>query len=245
MSIQERNVKRQAQSLERNLKGILHQMKHDYDEFREKCRVFHPERGYSPAAAREVKEKFYEVGAKMSEARALQQLLRGKYKQHVQVDLQKQRELEELYIMYRKDYRYFEQNQRDWQQQVSRKGEVPRKILSHLEEIYQKHPTLPSILLCFGGELPLVETVARRLRLGSRDKYEQEGGEHWVFLAGIRPQDDSILQRKLVDTLFRGLDGSIKGVAHTISDCHHWSEEVLRKMRQVLDETRDKEIRIV
>ncbi|HEX9949681.1 MAG TPA: hypothetical protein VGB29_05950, partial [Thermodesulfobacteriota bacterium] len=80
------NIKRQAQGLERNLKGVVRLLEEKYGEFQQLCRVFNPKRGYSPTAIRDIKETYKMASAKFAEARALQQLIRGKYRAYVQLD---------------------------------------------------------------------------------------------------------------------------------------------------------------
>ncbi|MBW2039009.1 MAG: hypothetical protein JRI46_05340 [Deltaproteobacteria bacterium] len=245
MSLNEINIKRHAQDLERNLRGVYHFIKDRYEEFRELCRVFNPERGYSSTTIRGIRERFKEINAKFAEARSLEQLLRSKYKGTVQLDPQKHRELEELYFMYKREYRYFEQNQTEWEQMVLGKKELPRRILSHLQDIYRETLSLPSLILCFQGGPSLLETIKKRIKLGKRDICEEREGEIWFFMAGIRALEDSILRRKLFETLFEGLNGGIKGVAFKITKGEDGTEEAFRDIHQALAEVQEGEIKIL
>jgi len=225
--------------------GTYHYIKDRYDEFRELCRVFNPERGYSSTAAREIKERYKEINAKFAEARALQQLLRTKYKGYVQLDPQKQRELEELYFMYKKDYRYFELNQTEWEQKSFGGKELPQRILSHLQDIYRGRPSFPSLILCFQGDPSELETIKRRLKLGKRDICEEKEREVWFLLAGIKPLQDSILLRKLHRALFQGVNGGVKGVVLKITKGEDVTEETLRGILRILAEVKEGEIKIL
>lgn len=245
MSLQEIAAKRHAQGLERNLTGVYHFIKDKYGEFRELCRVFNPERGYSSTTAKEIKERFKDINAKFAEARSLQSLIRTKYKGIVQLNPQRLRELEELYFMYKKDYRYFEQNQSEWEQRIYRKKELPHRIISHLQDIYRQKPNLPSLILCFQGSPSSLESVKKRIKLGRRDICEEREGEIWFFLAGIRPLESSMLQRKLLKTIFQGLDREIKGVVLTITEGDQGAEEALRNMHQALVGVLEGEIKIL
>ncbi len=242
--------------MEQNLKGVYHSIKYRYDEFRNMCRVFNPERGYSTTTVKEIKERYKEISAKLAEARTLQQLLRGKYKAHVQFDPQLQRELEEFYLLYKKDYRYFEQNQSEWEQRELRKQRaleerkrvfqvLPLRILPHIKDVYRESPSLPSLILCFRGDSSLLETIKKKIKLGKRDIYEEGEGELWVFLAGIKPLEDSILQHKLLETFFQGLNGGIKGVAFKITKGEDGREETLRDIQQAIAEVKEGEIKIL
>jgi len=243
MSLNEVMIKRQVQSLERNLMGIFHLIKGKYDEFRELCRVFNPERGYSTTTVREIRDRYKEISAKFNDAKTLQQLLRSKYKGIAQVDPQKNREMEELFYMYKKDYRYFEQNQTEWEQKISRGGDVPQHLLAHIKAIYQKSSSLPSLILCFHGNSSLLKKIKIRIKMGSRDFCEEKEGKSWFFLAGIKPLDGSVLRSKLLETLFQGLNGGVKGVIFRVSGgMESKGEEVLKDMHQALVEVNDGDI---
>jgi hypothetical protein len=247
MSLQEANIKRQAQSLERSLKGVLHFLEDTYDEFQQLCRVFNPKRGYSPTAARDIKEIYKTAGAKIAEGRALQQTLRNKYKGYVQVDVQVQRALEDLSLMYRKDYRFFEQNQSQWEreQRVQTEKALPTHFLSHIYALYSESPSFPSLILCFQGEYSALKEVKGRVTLGEQDICEIEGNECWLFLAAVKPAEDPRLSAKLTETFLQGVEGRIKGVVLKTTSGEEARESALRGMRRSLAGVRDGEIKIL
>ena len=247
MSLQEANIKRQAQSLERSLKGVLHFLEDTYDEFQQLCRVFNPKRGYSPTAARDIKEIYKTAGAKIAEGRALQQTLRNKYKGYVQVDVQVQRTLEDLSLMYRKDYRFFEQNQSQWEreQRVQTEKALPTHFLSHIYALYSESPSFPSLILCFQGEYSALKEVKGRVTLGEQDICEIEGNECWLFLAAVKPAEDPRLSAKLTETFLQGVEGRIKGVVLKTTSGEEARESALRGMRRSLAGVRDGEIKIL
>jgi hypothetical protein len=247
MSLQEMNIKRQAQSLERNLLGIIHFLEDTYDNFQQLCRVFNPKRGYAPTTAKDIKEIYKTANAKIAEARSLQQVLRGKYKAYVQVGAQQQRAVEEFSLMYRKDYRFFEQNQSQWQreQRIAKEKAVPSRLLSHLYALYQKSLSFPSIILCFQGDVSALKELQERFSLGERDIYEIVGDEIWLLLAGIKLPEDSILRSKLTETFVHGVHGRVKGVALKLTTGKEVREDILRGMRRSLAEIKDGEINIL
>jgi hypothetical protein len=148
--------------------------------------------------------------------------------------------------MYKKDYRYFEQNQTEWEQKKSKGGEVPHHLFDHIKAIYQKTSSLPSLILCFHGDPSLLEKIKSRIKMGTRDFCEEKEGKSWFFLAGIKPLDGSVLRSKLLETLFQGLNGGVKGVAFTISEeMESKGEEVLKNMHQALVEVNDGDIMVL
>jgi len=236
MSLQEINIKRQAEGLERNLKGILHLLEDKYSELQQLCRVFNPKRGYSPTAVRDIKELYKMATAKFAEARALQQVIRGKYRGYVQVDAQVQRALDEFSLMYRKDYRFFEQNHSTWQREQYGREEkrVPPRILSHLYTVYRESPALPSLILCFQGDPSSLKTLKDRVQLGERDMWDAVEGELWLFMAGVQHSEDPQLKGTLIETLLYDLKGKVKGVVLKLTTGDAVRDETLQGMRRSL-----------
>lgn len=227
-------MKRQAQGLERNLKAIFHLLEDKYMEFQQLCRVFNPKRGYTPTAIKDIRETYKMVTAKVAEARGLLQLMRGKYRGYVQVDPQLQRQIEDLALMYRKDYRFFEQNQSaiEREQMLRQEKTLPAKLLTHLYKVYRATPSLPSLLLCFQGDQSTLERLAGKITLGDKDLCEKTEDEMWVFFGGVTSPDGVTLQGYLNKTLLEGLEGRIKGVAVKLSGEVH--EETIILMRHTL-----------
>ncbi len=247
MSLQEMNIKRQAQGLERNLKGVVHLLEEKYGEFQQLCRVFNPKRGYSPTAIRDIKETYKMASAKCAEARALQQLIRGKYRAYVQLDQQLQRAVEELSLMYRKDYRFFEQNLSTSvrEQKVQKGKDLPPRLLSHLYAVCRESPVLPSLLLCFQGDNSSLNKLKERVQLGEKDICETTEGELWFFFAGVQQPDASSLQSTLQETLLQEQGKKVKGVALRLTKGAQGREETLRTMRQNLAGMKEEEIKIL
>jgi hypothetical protein len=247
MSLQEINIKRQAESLQRNLKGIVHLLEDKYTEFQQLCRVFNPKRGYSPTAAKDIKELYKMTTAKFTEAKALQQVIRGKYRGIVQVDAHIQRTLDELSLMYRKDYRFFEQNQSTWQRQQEVRGakRVPPRLLSHIYTVYRESPALPSLILCFQGDPSSLKTLKERIQLGEWDIWDAVEGELWLFMAGVEHSEDPQLKGTLIETLLYDLNGKVKGVVLKVTTGDEVREETLQGMRRSLAGVPAGEIKIL
>jgi hypothetical protein len=247
MSLQDINRKRQAQGLERNLKGIIHFLEDQYTEFQQLCRVFNPRRGYSPTAIKEVKETYKMSVAKFAEVRALQQLMRGKYRGLADLDPQLQRQADELSLMFRKDYRFFEQNQNAWErEQSTRKGRaIPERILTHAHHVYQASPTLPALLLCFQGDAASLQGVKERITLGGQDTWDTAEGEMWFFVAGIEYPDAALLRNQLIETLLAGLTAKVKGVVLKVTKGEQVHEDALRWMRRELVDVGTGDIKIL
>jgi hypothetical protein len=246
-SLQEMNLKRQAQGLERNLKGIIHFLEEQYTEFQQLCRVFNPRRGYSPTATKEIKETYKMTGAKFAEARALQQLMRGKYRGFADLDPQLQRQVEELSLMFRKDYRFFEQNQNAWErEQQARRGKaVPERLLSHVQQVYATTSSLPALLLCFQGDASSLEVVKGRIALRDHDTWDTVEGEVWFFVTGTEYADAFQLREQLIAGLLTGLQKKVKGIVLRVSTGEQIHDDALRVLRRELTEVDTGEIKVV
>jgi hypothetical protein len=247
MSLQEMNIKRQAQDVERNLKGVIHFLADTYAEFQQQCRVFNPKRGYSPTAIKEIKEIYKTATAKFAEARALQQVLRGKYKGYVQIDTQLQREVEDLSLMYRKDYRFFELNQSAWERehQGRREKAAPSRIITHVHHVYGQSPTLPCLILCFQGDSASLKTLKEQVSLGERDTSDMVEDEAWFFLTGVKHPEDAVLRDKLIQTFLQGRTRRVKGVALKVTKGEEAREEALQAMRRGLAAVKEGDIKIL
>ncbi len=245
--MQEMNIKRQAQGLERNLKGVVHLLEEKYGEFQQLCRVINPTRGYSPTAIRDIKETYKMASAKCAEARALQQLIRGKYRAYVQLDQQLQRSVEELSLMYRKDYRFFEQNLSTSvrEQKVRREKDLPPRLLSHLYTVCRESPFLPSLLVCLQSDYSSLHKLKERVKLGEQDICETTEGELWFFFAGVQQPDAASLQSTLKETLLQEQGKKVKGVALRLNKGEEAREEALRTMRRGLAGMKEGEIKIL
>lgn len=249
MSLQEMSMKREAQGLERNLKGVVHLLEEKYGEFQQLCRVFNPQRGYSPTAIRDIKETYKMATAKFTEARALQQLIRSKYRAFVQLDQQLQRGVEDLSLMYRKDYRFFEQNLsaslRERPKEVRREKDLPPRLLSHLDAVCRESPFPPSLILCFQGDHPSLNKLKERIQLGERDICDAVEGELWFFLAGVQQPDASSLQSTLKQTLLQEHGKNVKAIVLRLTKGAEAREEALRGMRRHLAGMKEEEIKIL
>jgi hypothetical protein len=240
-------MKRQAQDLERNLKGVVHLLEEKYGEFQQLCRVFSPRRGYSPTAIKDIKEIYKMASAKVAEARALQQVMRGKYRAYVQLDQQLQRAVEDLSLTYRKDYRFFEQNlsASTREQQAPREKTLPPRLLSHLYAVCRESPFLPSLILCFQGDYPSLTKLKERIQLGERDICDTIEGELWFFLAGVQQPDASSLQSTLQETLLQEQGENVKAVVLRLTKEEDTREEALKSMRRLLAGMKQAEIKIL
>jgi hypothetical protein len=247
MSLQEMNIKREAQGLERSLKGVVHLVEEKYGEFQQLCRVFNPKRGYSQTAIKEIKEIYKMATAKFAEARALQQLIRGRYRAYVQLDQQLQRGIEDLSLLYRKDYRFFEQNQSasEREQHVRKEKALPSRLLSHLYAVCRESPFLPSLILCFQGDYPSLNELKGRIQLGEGDLCDTTEGELWFFLAGVQQPDVSSLQGTLKETLLQEQGKNVKAICLRLTRENEAREEALKSMRRHLAGMKEAEIKIL
>jgi hypothetical protein len=101
-------VKKYAQSLEKNLQSTHHYIKKTLEDFQEKCLLVSPEKNVPRDIIVDIRETYKEIRERLTETKALQQLLKGKYRQYVQSNPQRDKELSELGFLAKTCYSKFE-----------------------------------------------------------------------------------------------------------------------------------------
>ena len=79
-------VQRYVESLERTIKSDYLYLKETIDEFREMCRMIKPERSIPHGIVVDIHETYKEIRNRMTEIKAIEQLLQGKYRQYYHRD---------------------------------------------------------------------------------------------------------------------------------------------------------------
>lgn len=89
-------VQKYAESLERNLESNCHHLKKMVEDFREKCLLVSPEKKIPPDVITDVRELYKEIQQRITEIKAIQQLLQGKYRQYAHPNPLRDKEILEL-----------------------------------------------------------------------------------------------------------------------------------------------------
>ena len=89
-------VQKYAESLEKSLAGNHHHLKRTVEDFQEKCLLISPEKKAPPDVVLTIRETYKEIQQRITEIKAIQQLLKGKYRQYVRPNPVRDKDVLEL-----------------------------------------------------------------------------------------------------------------------------------------------------
>jgi hypothetical protein len=128
---------RYALSLEKTIQSHHHYLKDGVKEFQEKCQRVAPERKIPPDIINQIRGAYREIRDRLTEIRAIQQLLQTKYRQFYHRDPTRDKEITEFEFLAKNAYSKFEyilkqieakkKLERERLAQMSRKNEPPRE----------------------------------------------------------------------------------------------------------------------
>lgn len=101
-------VQKYAESLERTIQNNFHYLKKTVEEFQEMCRMVTPERSLPAGILVDIREMYKEIRNRLTEVKAVEQLLQGKYRQYYRRDSMRDKEILELGFVAKNCYSKFE-----------------------------------------------------------------------------------------------------------------------------------------
>lgn len=101
-------VQRYAESLERTIQNNFHYLKKTIEDFQEMCRMVTPERTIPTGILVDIREMYKEIRTRLTEIKAIEQLLQGKYRQYYHRDSMRDKEIMELGFVAKNCYSKFE-----------------------------------------------------------------------------------------------------------------------------------------
>ncbi len=101
-------VQKYAESLERTIQNNFHYLKKTVEEFQEMCRMVTPERSFPAGILVDIREMYKEIRNRLTEVKAVEQLLQGKYRQYYRRDSMRDKEILELGFVAKNCYSKFE-----------------------------------------------------------------------------------------------------------------------------------------
>jgi hypothetical protein len=107
MEQQDRDL-RYVKSLERTVQNNYHYLKESIKDFQEMCRAVAPEKHVPTAIAVDIREMYKEIRNRLTEIKAIEQLLQGKYRQHYRRDSVRDKEIMEFGFVAKNLYSKFE-----------------------------------------------------------------------------------------------------------------------------------------
>jgi hypothetical protein len=99
---------RYVKSLERTIQNSYHYLKESIKDFQEMCRVVSPEKHIPAGIAVDIREMYKEIRNRLTEIKAIEQLLQGKYRQHYRRDSVRDKEIMEFGFIAKNCYSKFE-----------------------------------------------------------------------------------------------------------------------------------------
>jgi hypothetical protein len=101
-------VHRYVESLERTIKSDYLYLKETIEDFRELCRMITPERSFPQGIVVDIRETYKEIRDRLTEIKAIEQLLRGKYRQYYHRDALRDKEILEIGFISKNCFTKFE-----------------------------------------------------------------------------------------------------------------------------------------
>ena len=101
-------VQRYAESLERTIRNNYHYLKEAIDDFQDLCRMVTPERNIPTGILIDIREMYKEIRSRLTEIKAIEQLLHGKYRQYYKRDSMRDKEIMEFGFIAKNCYSKFE-----------------------------------------------------------------------------------------------------------------------------------------
>jgi hypothetical protein len=99
---------RYVKSLERTIQNNHHYLKESIKDFQEMCRVVSPEKHVPAGIAVDIRELYKEIRDRLTEVKAIEQLLQGKYRQYYRRDSVRDKEIMEFGFIAKNCYSKFE-----------------------------------------------------------------------------------------------------------------------------------------
>jgi len=181
-------ARRYVMSLENKIEMDLRFLSDVHDEFRERCKMVAPGKPFPGDVVARVKRQHKEVRDRMAEIRAVQQLLRGKYRRVAKRNPLRDKKIDELGFAFKNHYSSFEFNLRAIErlkrksEQEERKPQVlfrghennlkfdeVLKLLNPREGGYHSI----SVVFLKGDTASIEEIYKRGIRLGERGVFEK------------------------------------------------------------------------
>ena len=99
---------RYVRSLEKTIQNNYHSLKESIKDFQEMCRVVSPEKHIPAGIAVDIREMYKEIRNRLTEIKAIEQLLQGKYRQYYRRDSVRDKEIMEFGFIAKNCYSKFE-----------------------------------------------------------------------------------------------------------------------------------------
>jgi hypothetical protein len=253
-------ARRYVMSLENKIEMDLRFLSDVHDEFREKCRMVAPGKPFPADVIARTKRQYKEIRDRLTEVRAVQQLLRGKYRRVAKRNPLRDKKIDELGFAFKNHYSSFEFNLRAIER-LKRKSEEKEKaqilFRGHennlkfnkvLKSLNPREGGYHSISLIFlKGDKGSIEGIcARGIRVGERGVFEKYGDDEIrMSLAHGGESESHKLQEVLGKFLQREWIESLKCAIYRFEDQKDLRKDVEGLLYRTLESIGNKELKVV
>jgi hypothetical protein len=230
-------VQRYVKGLERTIQNNHHYLKESIEDFQEMCRMVSPEKHIPAGIANDIREMYKEIRNRLTEIKAIEQLLQGKYRQYYHKDSLRDKEILEFGFILKNCYSKFEYTMVQIESIKRLKEHAPKvdHPAEHLQWFHSKE-----------NQVALIKNLNPLMELDYEPPPEEIGGER-RDLAGSRTftlflfsgdslsldQLQSQIQFREHDTIERYSPEEIRGVLAHLRKVD--PIEVEKKFRQIME----------
>ena len=252
--------KRYVMSLENKIEMDLRFLSDVHDEFRERCRMVAPGKPFPGDVVARVKRQYKEVKDRLAEIRAMQHLLRGKYRRVAKRNPLRDKKIDELGFAFKNHYSSFEFNLRAIER-LKKKAEEEggaqilfrghgnnHKFNKALKSLNQREGGYHSISLIFlkGDKASIEEICTRGIRVGERGVFEKyRDDEIRMSLVHGGESESGRLQEVLGRFLEHEWITSLKCVIYRLEDQRDLGKDVEGLLYRTLESMGNKELKVV
>ena len=253
--------RRYVMSLENKIEMDLRFLSDIHDEFRERCRMVAPGKPFPADVVGRVKRQYKEIRDRLTEIRAVQQLLRGKYRRVARKNPLRDKKIDELGFAFKNHYSSFEFNLRAIErlkrmseqeamksQALFRDHKSNLKFKEGLKLVGLRGDSYHSISVVFlkGDKATIEEIYTRGIRLKEGDVFEKYGDDEIrISIAHGEESESQRIQdviRRLL--LYQGYK-SVKCAIYRIEKGGDMGKNVEALLYQTLESMGNKELKVV
>jgi hypothetical protein len=254
-------ARRYVMSLENRIDMSLHFLSDIHDEFREKCRMVAPGRPFPPDVIARVKRQYKEIRDRMAEIRAVQHLLKGKYRRVAKKNPLRDKKIDELGFAFKNHYSSFEFNLRAIER-LKRQGEQEAKK-AHL--LFRDHNNnlkfnsvvkllTPgesgcrsiSIVFMKGDKASIGRICEKGIRVGEAGVFERYGEDEIRMSIAHGEESGSLrLQEAIGKFLQYEWIESAKCVIYRLEEQGDLRKDVQALLHQALESMGNRELRVI
>ena len=254
-------IRRYVMSLENNIDMNCRFLSDIYDDFRDKCKMVAPGKPFPPDVVARVRRQYKEIRDRLAEIRAVQQLLKGKYRRAARRNPVRDKKIDELGFAFKNYYSSFEFNvraiermkrqseQERWKPQILyRSQENNLKFKEVLKLLGPREGGYHSISVVFlKGDGPSIAGICERgIRLKNGDVFEKYGDDEIRMSIAHGEESESrrieeVMRRFL---LHKGLK-SFKCAIYRVEKEGDLKRDIKGLLSQALDSMGNKELKVV